>query len=66
MKRFFALTILFVTSLATQAQHAAESAAAQTNQIEAWDPETKKWLLIFFTIATVVIVLRTFRNKAEV
>ncbi|MBV6642265.1 MAG: hypothetical protein KI791_16215 [Cyclobacteriaceae bacterium] len=65
MKKLIAALAFLVTSITLYAQQSADSVAQVSSQ-GAWSSEVKTWLLIIFTAATIVVVLRTFRNKAEV
>ena len=67
MNKILAFTWFFITAFALQAQDTADAAGEPEPYVgTTWTPEVKTWLLIIFSIATVVVVLRTFRGKAEV
>ncbi len=67
MNKILAFAWFFITSIALQAQEVSDTVGEpEPYEGTTWTPEVKKWLLIIFSVATIVVVLRTFRGKAEV
>lgn len=64
MKQKILYSLLLLTTFLSYAQETVETVATAEN--EGWSKETKFWLLAILSLSTIILVLRTFRGKAEV
>ena len=61
MKKFLAFSLFLISAVFAMAQEQETSSDAS----ELINSDVKMWLLVVFTVGTIWIAARTFRNKAD-
>ncbi|MEQ8336011.1 MAG: hypothetical protein RIA62_01615 [Cyclobacteriaceae bacterium] len=65
MKKVISFFTFFITAVMLQAQQTVDTVYVTVSD-SSWTTDPLTWLGIIFVAATIILVLRTFRNKAEI